>query len=196
MLSEKDTLDTLEESNDESIPTLKKNNVHILKLTNLVQINSNQFSISIPLYLMNLIYTNTLKIDFNVKIKKQKNDIYTSKFPPKISIGDFVNKIIKFSKTSESTFILALIYLDRFCKLNDYILTDYNTHRLFLTSLLIAKKYNEDNFYSNIFFAKVCGIKLKELNIMEYNFLVDLSFNLYVKNSITDKYRKKLLSTI
>jgi hypothetical protein len=66
---------------------------------------------------MNLIYTNTLKIDFNVKIKKQKNDIYTSKFPPKISIGDFVNKIIKFSKTSESTFILALIYLDRFCKL-------------------------------------------------------------------------------
>ena len=97
MLSEKDTLDTLEESNDESIPTLKKNNVHILKLTNLVQINSNQFSISIPLYLMNLIYTNTLKIDFNVKIKKQKNDIYTSKFPPKISIGDFVNKIIKFN---------------------------------------------------------------------------------------------------
>ena len=179
MLSEKDTLDTLEESNDESIPTLKKNNVHILKLTNLVQINSNQFSISIPLYLMNLIYINTLKIDFNVKIKKQKNDIYTSKFPPKISIGDFVNKIIKFSKTSESTFILALIYLDRFCKLNDYILTDYNTHRLFLTSLLIAKKYNEDNFYSNIFFAKVCGIK-----------------TLYVKNSITDKYRKKLLSTI
>jgi hypothetical protein len=161
MLSEKDTLDTLEESNDESIPTLKKNNVHILKLTNLVQINSNQFSISIPLYLMNLIYTNTLKIDFNVKIKKQKNDIYTSKFPPKISIGDFVNKIIKFSKTSESTFILALIYLDRFCKLNDYILTDYNTHRLFLTSLLIAKKYNEDNFYSNIFLLKFVELNLK-----------------------------------
>ena len=196
MLSEEDTLDTLGDSNEESIPTLKKNNEQIAKFTNLVEIDSNQLSISISLYLMNLIYINTLKTDYNVKIKKQKNEVFTSKFPPKISIGDFVKKIIKFIKTSESTFILALIYLDRFCKLNDYILTDYNTHRLFLTSLLIAKKYNEDNFYSNLFFSKVCGIKLKDLNIMEYNFLVDISFNLYVKNSITTKFRKKVLSNI
>jgi hypothetical protein len=63
-----------------------------------------------------------------------------------------------------------------------------------LSSILIARKYNEDNFHSNKFFSKVCGIGLKDLNKMEYNFLVDISFNLYIKNSVTKQFLEKLLN--
>ena len=65
--------------------------------------------------------------------------IYTSNFSPKFSI--FINKIIKFTNTLRIN-IYSCFNLFRFCKLNDYILYDYNKHILFLTSLLITKKYN------------------------------------------------------
>ncbi len=191
MLSEKDTLDTLE---DENLSTFEKNTTQILKLTQFLPDDNTKFSNLVSLYLIKIIYNDSLQLDYKNKLKKQKNSVFTSKFTPKISIGDFVNKIIKFTKTSETTFILGLIYINRFCKIKDIILTDYNTHRIFLTSILLAKKYNEDNFYSNKFFSKVCGIKLKDLNVMEYNFLIDISFDLYVKNSIIKQFQEKLLN--
>ena len=191
MLSEKDTLDTLE---DENLSTFEKNTTQILKLTQFLPDDNTKFSNLVSLYLIKIIYNDSLQLDYKNKLKKQKNSVFTSKFTPKISIVDFVNKIIKFTKTSETTFILGLIYINRFCKIKDIILTDYNTHRIFLTSILLAKKYNEDNFYSNKFFSKVCGIKLKDLNVMEYNFLIDISFDLYVKNSIIKQFQEKLLN--
>ena len=191
MISDKDTLDTLEEEN---LSTLEKNTTQMLKLTQFLPDNNTQFSNLVSLYLMEIIYNDSLKKEYKNKLKKQKNSVFTSKFTPKISIGDFVNKIIKFTKTSESTFILGLIYINKFCKSNDVILTDYNTHRIFLTAILLAKKYNEDNFYSNKFFSKVCGIKLKDLNVMEYNFLIDISFDLYVKNTIVKHFQEKILN--
>ena len=191
MLSEKDTLDTLE---DENLSTFEKNTTQILKLTQFLPDDNTKFSNLVSLYLIKIIYNDSLQLDYKNKLKKQKNSVFTSKFTPKISIGDLVNKIIKFTKTSETTFILGLIYINRFCKIKDIILTDYNTHRIFLTSILLAKKYNEDNFYSNKFFSKVCGIKLKDLNVMEYNFLIDISFDLYVKNSIIKQFQEKLLN--
>ena len=191
MLSEKDTLDTLE---DENLSTFEKNTTQILKLTQFLPDDNTKFSNLVSLYLIKIIYNDSLQLDYKNKLKKQKNSVFTSKFTPKISIGDFVNKIIKFTKTSETTFILGLIYINRFCKIKDIILTDYNTHRIFLTSILLAKKYNEDNFYSNKFFSKVCGIKLKDLNVMEYNFLIDISFDLYVKNTIVKHFQEKILN--
>ena len=191
MISDKDTLDTLEEEN---LSTFEKKTTQILKLTQFLTDDNTKFSNLVSLYLIKIIYNDSLQLDYKNKLKKQKNSVFTSKFTPKISIGDFVNKIIKFTKTSESTFILGLIYINKFCKLNDVILTDYNTHRIFLTAILLAKKYNEDNFYSNKFFSKVCGIKLKDLNVMEYNFLIDISFDLYVKNTIVKHFQEKILN--
>ena len=107
MLSEKDTLDTLE---DENLSTFEKNTTQILKLTQFLPDDNTKFSNLVSLYLIKIIYNDSLQLDYKNKLKKQKNSVFTSKFTPKISIGDFVNKIIKFTKTSETTFILGLIY--------------------------------------------------------------------------------------
>lgn len=149
--------------------------------------------IKISLYLINTIYNNSLKNDYFKKVQLQKKSIYTSKFPPKISIGDFIRRIIRYGKVNQSTLICALIYLKRICKNKDIILTDYNTHRLFFTAILIAIKLNEDNFKSNQFFSKLCGIKLKDLNSMEYNFAIDISFDFHINHIVYKRYEEKLL---
>jgi hypothetical protein len=57
------------------------------------------------------------------------HNLYNSKKPPSISIGNYFERIVKYSKLEESTLIVTLIYIDRLCDLTGIILTDKNIHR-------------------------------------------------------------------
>lgn len=58
-----------------------------------------------------------------------------------------------------------------------------------LTCSVLAIKYNEDDYYSNEFYAKVGGISLSEMNTLEYNCVILLDHNLYVKDEMFFKYQ-------
>ncbi len=53
---------------------------------------------------------------------------------------------------------------------------------------MIAIKFNEDDYYSNDFYAKVGGISNKELNRIESESLRLLKYNLYIKLSLYNQY--------
>ena len=55
--------------------------------------------------------------------------------------------------------------------------------------MVVALKYNEDDYFSNFFYAKVGGITLKEFNILEYKFLYSLDFDLFIDDETFLKYK-------
>ena len=62
---------------------------------------------------------------------------------------------MKYSKMDISSLIIAIIYLDRFCNKNKYILTKNNIYIILSTVCLISIKFNEDypvsyKYYSEI----------------------------------------------
>jgi hypothetical protein len=57
---------------------------------------------------------------------------------------------------------------------------------------LLAIKYNEDDYYSNKYYAKVGGINLDELNSLEYNFLILLDFDVFIDEETYEKYKEQL----
>jgi hypothetical protein len=61
-----------------------------------------------------------------------------------------------------------------------------------LTSILTAIKFNEDDFYSNTYYAKVGGITLQEINNLENEFLTLINFNLWIDYEIFQKYQNYL----
>ena len=61
-----------------------------------------------------------------------------------------------------------------------------------LTAILSAIKYNEDDFYSNTYYAKVGGISLQEINNLESEFLSLINFNLWIDLEIYTKYQNYL----
>ena len=63
---------------------------------------------------------------------------------PSISIKDYLERLYKYTKMNSSTIILILIYIDRLCNINKFKLTYYNIHKLILSSMVVAIKYNED----------------------------------------------------
>ena len=59
----------------------------------------------------------------------KKKSIFNSKKPPPIALDDYLDRIIKYTKLEESTLLIALLYIDRFCELSDLKLSEFNVHR-------------------------------------------------------------------
>ena len=113
---------------------------------------------------------------------------------PSLSIKDYLTRLSQFTKINESTIILILIYIDRIGKINKFILTYRNIYKLILASMVIAIKYNEDNFYSSEVYAKLGGLSVSELNYLEFQFLILIKFSLFIEKDLFDKYYYNLLS--
>jgi hypothetical protein len=113
---------------------------------------------------------------------------------PSLSIKDYLIRLSQFTKINESTIILILIYIDRIGKINKFILTYRNIYKLILASMVIAIKYNEDNFYSSEVYAKLGGLSVPELNYLEFQFLIQIKFSLFIEKDLFDKYYYNLLS--
>ena len=124
----------------------------------------------------------------NNQMKYVKHDIfYISKLPP-ISLEDYINRIFKNTKINISTLIIAIIYIDRFCELNGYIVSNKNIHRILLTACLLSIKFNEDVNINTNYYASVAGIPVQDLNNLEFYLIVKLEFSLFVDYDIYQKY--------
>lgn len=127
-------------------------------------------------------FTNYATINRNFRI-------FNNPSVPEISIHDYLKRIGRYGEVSESTLILALIYVDRICQVNKIILTKYNVHRLFFTAFYLAIKYNEDDVFSLSFYASLAGVGEKELLKMEESFFLLIEGKLFVNQSEYDAYR-------
>jgi len=141
------------------------------------------------------------KIEENDETKMQKTqksnksnhlDKFTGEKIPKITLFNFLKRIIKYTNPEKSTLVICLIYLDRFHDLTCLSLNFHNIHRLLLMSALIAIKYNEDEHCTNSYFAKVGGIPDEDLNNLEEVYLKAIRYNLYINDEEYEKYETYL----
>lgn len=119
---------------------------------------------------------------------------FMTKNIPSMSIKDYLLRLSQFTKMSESTIIIILIYIDRISNINNFRLTYKNIYKLILSAMVVAIKYNEDLFYSSAIYAKLGGLSVSELNYLEFQFLILIKFSLFIENDLFDKYKNNLLS--
>ena len=164
-------------------------NNNIIKLS-----NKNSIQSSIINIISNLLskiceqYSNEFELEIEKNKKKEILKFFLCKKIPSISIKNFFERICNFCKIENSTLILILIYIDRFCDFNEIQLNYFIIHKLIIASLIISIKFNEDNFYSNKIYAKICGINKEEINKLEIEFLKLIDFNLFVDEEIFFEY--------
>ena len=144
---------------------------------------------SISQILETILKDNKCLIDYTEIIKKQRKMKFSSSTIPNISIEEYLIRIQTYANIEKNTLILSLIYIDRLCKIAGITLTYYNIHRILFTSILVSIKYNEDQYYDNKYYAEIAGVKLKELNTIEYNFLHMINFQLFVNDETYRKYK-------
>ena len=60
------------------------------------------------------------------------------------------------------------------------ILNSLNVHRLLITAVLIAGKFQDDCYFNNVHYAKVGGISHEEINQLEQEFLEKIQYRLNI----------------
>lgn len=106
---------------------------------------------------------------------------------PGISIRDYLMRIHKYASCSPECFVLALVYIDRLQRMQGFVLTELNVHRIVITSVVLAAKFFDDHYFNNAYYAKVGGVLCKEMNELEIEYLLLINFSLHVP---TDTYAR------
>ncbi|KAI9280704.1 cyclin-domain-containing protein [Sporodiniella umbellata] len=93
----------------------------------------------------------------------------------------FVHKVLQATQLSCTCILIALYYIKRLRIAYPVIHPSTGSEiRLFATALVLANKFLEDSTFTNKTWASVSGIPIKELNIMEKEFLSALDYNICI----------------
>lgn len=118
--------------------------------------------------------------------------------PPSITPIEYFRRLVRFSFSSPTVFITAFYYLERIALIPyvDLRLNSLSVHRLVLTAVLLATKFVDDVLYDNAHFAKVGGLDVNELNMLELDLLKVLDFKLFVHTADLNAFEQRVLATI
>lgn len=112
---------------------------------------------------------------------------------PQLSIHEYLERISKYFQCSRECFVLCLVYIDRIVKLHpEFGICPLNIHRLLVTSVMLAAKFFDDVYYSNAYYAKVGGVRPKEVNVLEAQFLELIDWRLHVTPQEYEQYRSSV----
>ena len=144
---------------------------------------------SISSNLQDIIKENTETIpNFNYNILRKKNrDIFLNTIP-NITIEQYINRLYKYTKMEISSLILSIIYIDRFCRKNNYVLSYYSIYRLLLTACLLSIKYNEDIKIDMNYYSEIAGISADIIYNLEKTMFYLINFDLFVNDEDYTNY--------
>jgi hypothetical protein len=85
-------------------------------------------------------------------------------------------------------------YIDRLCSLYPaFSITSLTVHRFLITAATVSAKGLSDSFWNNSTYARVGGIKLAELGLLELEFLYRLDWRIVPKPEVLVDYYRGLV---
>ncbi|KAI1796427.1 cyclin-domain-containing protein [Ganoderma leucocontextum] len=121
---------------------------------------------------------------------------FHSRSAPGISVIDYLRRIVKFTKAERSCLLITLHYIDQISvRMPAFVLSSLTCHRFVITSICVSSKCLCDAFHSNSVYAKVGGIPVTELNVLEREFLRMINWNLTCTRETLQEYYVNLVRT-
>jgi hypothetical protein len=130
---------------------------------------------------------------------------------PSIGIADYLNHIALYGEASEEVLVMSCIHISRIHHANQvalslvaqgadpnslvpkpFLLNALSIHRLLLLSILCSAKFFDDEHFNNHFYAKIGGITLPELNVLEIEFLALIAFDLHIPSAVYQRFYTEL----
>jgi hypothetical protein len=98
---------------------------------------------------------------------------FHSRTPPRISVRDYLQRLTTHATLSPPILLSMVYYIDRLCALYPaFTVSSLTVHRFLITSATVASKGLSDSFWTNKTYARVGGITITELAMLELDFFV------------------------
>ncbi|KAF3924161.1 Cyclin-U4-1 [Arthrobotrys entomopaga] len=119
---------------------------------------------------------------------------FHSRAPPTITITDYLHRIALHTTLEPSTLLSMVYYIDLLS--NHYpafTISSLTVHRFLITAATVSSKGLCDSFCTNTFYARVGGISLRELNVLELEFLNRVGWRIVPQAEVLREYYVSLV---
>jgi hypothetical protein len=114
--------------------------------------------------------------------------------PPAISVKDYLFRLIVHATLSPPILLSMVFYVDKLCAMySAFTISSLTVHRFLITAATVAAKGLSDSFWTNSLYAKVGGVSLRELALLELEFLRQLDWRIVPKPETLVDYYKGLV---
>ncbi|KAL2825479.1 cyclin-domain-containing protein [Aspergillus cavernicola] len=135
-------------------------------------------------------------IRFNDKIPLNQGRLtrFHSRSPPRISVHDYLQRLTTHATLSPPILLSMVYYIDRLCALYPaFTVSSLTIHRFLITSATVASKGLSDSFWTNKTYARVGGISLTELALLELEFLFRVEWRIVPQTEVLNDYYQSLV---
>ena len=107
---------------------------------------------------------------------------------------DYLHRLAKHATLTPPLLLSMVYYIDRLCALYpDFTINTLTVHRFLITAAAVAGKGLSDSFWNNSFYARVGGVKVAELKLLELEFLYRVDWRIVPNPEVLVAYYKGLV---
>ncbi|KAJ5171785.1 hypothetical protein N7492_004378 [Penicillium capsulatum] len=135
-------------------------------------------------------------IRFNDKIPLHQGRLtrFHSRSPPRISVQDYLQRLTTHATLSPPILLSMVYYIDRLCALYPaFTVSSLTIHRFLIASATVASKGLSDSFWTNKTYARVGGISMTELAMLELEFLFRVQWRIVPQPEVLVDYYQSLV---
>ncbi|KAI1633918.1 cyclin-domain-containing protein [Biscogniauxia mediterranea] len=119
---------------------------------------------------------------------------FHSRTAPGISVLDYLQRLAKHATLTPPLLLSMVYYIDRLCALYpDFTINTLTVHRFLITAATVAGKGLSDSFWNNSYYARVGGVKVAELKLLELEFLYRVDWKIVPNPEVLVAYYKGLV---
>lgn len=113
---------------------------------------------------------------------------------PGISVRDYLLRLAKHGSLTPPLLLAMVYYIDRLCLMySDFTINTLTVHRFLITAATVAAKGLSDAFYNNTYYAKVGGVRVAELKLLELEFLYRVDWKIVPNPEVLVAYYRGLV---
>ncbi|KPV72359.1 uncharacterized protein RHOBADRAFT_18277, partial [Rhodotorula graminis WP1] len=120
---------------------------------------------------------------------------FHSRAPPNISVRDYLVRIAKFTNVEACCLLILLPYVDKVCaRLPTFTVSSLTVHRFIIAAISVGSKALSDAFCTNGRYARVGGVSVVEMNLLEKEFCEALDWRLTTSGPVLAHYYTSLVN--
>ena len=106
---------------------------------------------------------------------------------------EWVHSVLSTTQVTQNVILLALLFIHRLKIVNPTVKGRQGSeYRLFTVALMLGNKFLDDNTYTNKTWADVSGISVKEIHVMEVEFLSNMRYSLLASKEQWEEWLMQL----
>ncbi|SCV73718.1 BQ2448_6148 [Microbotryum intermedium] len=118
---------------------------------------------------------------------------FHSRAPPSINVKDYLVRIARYTNVEPCCLLILLPYVDKVCaRMTTFTISSLTVHRFIITGVSVGSKALSDSFCTNGRYARVGGVSIAEMNLLEKELCEAIDWRLTTTGTVLAHYYTSL----